>query len=133
MSGESALHSRLVERLVVHIRNQHVAPRGLLLLADHHTHGMNRPTSIEGYLPDVFASDLPVTFEVIGEAKTPLDLETPRSARQIGAFLDYLALRSNTTFYLSVPPFTAARSWIMLKRICRPHHARVSIEVIDGV
>lgn len=133
MSGESALHVRLVERLIAHIQNRHVAPRGLLVLADHHAYGANRPSTIDGFTPDVFASDLPVTFEVIGEAKTPLDLETPRSARQLTAFLDYLALRASSSFCLSVPPFTAARTWTIVNRIRRPDHAGVAITVIDGV
>ena len=133
MSGESALHVRLVERLIHHVRLHHVPPRGLLLLADHHAYGSNRPGTIDGFAPDVFASDLPATFEVIGEAKTPLDLESPRSARQIAAFLDYLALRPNSNFYLSVPPFTAARSWTILNRIRQPYHADINIAVIDGV
>lgn len=133
MSGESALHVRLVERLILHIRDLHVPPRGLLLLADHHAYGSNRPTTVDRYTPDVFASDLPVTFEVIGEAKTPIDLETARSARQITAFLDYLALRPGSSFYLAVPPFTAARSWTILNRIVRPDHASVAIAVIDCV
>ncbi|RWN59372.1 hypothetical protein [Mesorhizobium sp.] len=101
-------------------------------MADHHAHGSNRPSSIDRYTPDLFASDLPVTFEVIGEAKTPLDLETPRSTRQIAAFLDYLALRPNSSFYLSVPPFAIPRSRIILDRLIRPEHAKVKILVIDN-
>mgnify|MGYP001282625953 CR=1 FL=1 len=133
MSGESALHVRLVERLIAHIQDRHPAPRGLLLLADHHAYGANRPSTIDGFTPDVFASDLPATFEVIGEAKTPLDLESPRSARQLAVFLDYLALRPNSSFYLAVAPLTAARTWAVLNRIRRPAHAGVAITVIDGV
>jgi hypothetical protein len=133
MSGESLIHTRLVERLVAHVRIRHCPPRGLLLLADHHKFGKDRPPTIDRYTPDLFASDLPVTFEVLGEAKTPLDLETARSARQIGAFLDYLSVRPRSTFYLAVPPFAAARARHIVKGIVRPEHSGVLIEVIDGV
>jgi hypothetical protein len=133
MSGESLLHVRLVERLIKHIRNRHECPRGLLVLADHHEFGDNRPGTIEGFTPDVFASDLPATFEVLGEAKTPDDLMTDRSRRQLSAFLNYLAVRPNSTFYLAVPPFTKSRSEAILKTLLTPKHASISIEVIDGV
>jgi hypothetical protein len=107
--------------------------RGLLLLADHADFRLNRPLTIGGFLPDLFASDLPVTFEVVGEAKTFPDLESDRSARQIRAFLDHLAVRSGSNFYLAVPPFTAARARAVLRGLCEPHHTAVSIEVFDGI
>lgn len=133
MSGESLIHVRLVERLIRHVQERHECPRGLLLLADHHEFGSNRPATIDGYTPDVFASDLPVTFEVVGEAKTPYDLESHRSRRQISAFLDYLALRPNSTFYLAVPPFTKRRCEAVLNSLLSAKHRRIAIEVIDGV
>ncbi|WP_146208938.1 hypothetical protein [Azospirillum sp. TSO22-1] len=103
-----------------------------MLLADHPAFGANRPPSIGGFLPDVFASDLPATFEVVGEAKTFPDLESERSARQIRAFLDHLAVRPASTFYLAVPPFTGARARAILNRLCEPAHAHVRLEIIDG-
>jgi hypothetical protein len=133
MSGESAVHVRLVERLIALVRNRHQPPRGLLLLADHPDFGRDRPQTIGGFLPDVFASDLPVTFEVIGEAKTFPDLETDRSLRQIAAFLDYLAVRPGSAFYLTVPPFTAVRARTILRGLLQPHHGAIRIEVHDGL
>jgi hypothetical protein len=133
MSGESLVHVRLVERLIMHVRSRHCPSRGLLLLVDHHTYGTNRPPTIGRYTPDLFASDLPVTFEVLGEAKTPRDLEAPRSACQISAFLDHLALRPGSSFYLSVPPFAKPRARAVLGRLLQPAHRSINIEVIDGV
>jgi hypothetical protein len=133
MSGESLVHVRLIEYLVVHVRRMHYPPRGLLLLADHHAFGTNRPPSISGFTPDLFASDLPATFEVLGEAKTPLDLETERSVRQISAFLDHLAVRPESSFYLSVPAFSKARAQAFLNRLIRDQHRTIRIEVVDGV
>jgi hypothetical protein len=105
----------------------------LLVLADHISFGADRPRAIDLYTPDVFASDLPATFEIIGEAKTPGDLETDRSKRQITAFLDYLSLLENKTFYLMVPPYSRARAQHVLKQLIQPHHHSVPMEVIDGV
>lgn len=133
MSGESATHLRLVERLIEHVRTVHRPERGLLILADHHSFGSDRPRTVDGYTPDVFASDLPVTFEVLGEAKTLPDLQTPRSSRQIRAFLDHLAVRPNATFYLFVPPFARAASISVVRLLLLPQHECINIEVIDGL
>jgi hypothetical protein len=104
-----------------------------LLLADHRAFGLNRPFSIGGYTPDLFASDLPTTFEVVGEAKSASDLETERSGRQIRAFLDHLSLRPDSSFYLSVPPFTRSRAYAILTGLIQPEHSSIHIEVFDGV
>ena len=45
-----------------------------------------RPPRIEGYVPDVFVTDVPTTTTLIGEAKTQQDIETDHSRRQIFAF-----------------------------------------------
>lgn len=100
------------------------------MLVDHDRYGSDRPHRINGYCPDLFASDLPTTFEVLGEAKTGPDLETPRSHAQIVAFLDYLALQANGWFYLSVPPLSVARAHQLLVRLKGDHHAVVRTKVI---
>jgi hypothetical protein len=130
MSGESALHVRLVERLISTIARQHAQPRGIIILADHHTYGQDRPPQIGGYCPDVFASDLPATFHVIGEAKTPQDLKTSRSERQICAFLDHLCLYPGSVFYLAVPWFNGAQARSIIRSVRRAHHAQVTTEVV---
>ncbi len=133
MSGETRAHKILVERLIAHVQAKHCPPRGLLVLADHHSFGPNRPHQIAGYTPDLFASDLPATFEVIGEAKTMADLQSGRSQRQIRAFLDYLSLRPRSSFYLVVPPFQRQRSAAILDTLRVAAHSTVVTEVIDGV
>lgn len=133
MSGETSAHTRLVERLISHVREKHKPPRGLLMLADHHSFGNSRPPQIGGYTPDLFASDLPATFEVVGEAKTMADLETSRSQRQILAFLDYLSVRHGSSFYLVVPPFQRRRSAAIVDALRTAAHGDIAIEVIDGL
>lgn len=130
MSGESAAHKHLVERLIAHVTERHPCPRGLLILADHHRFGNDRPWNIGQFSPDVFASDLPATFEIVGEAKTPRDLVTPRSARQITAFLDHLSLRSRGFFYLAVPWFAVGQGELIMKQLTGPQHSKVAIEVV---
>lgn len=79
MSGESAQHVKLVEALIDTTEKRHRPPRGLMVFADHHRFGSDRPPRIAGFTPDLFASDVPSTFRIVGEAKTPDDLETERS------------------------------------------------------
>lgn len=100
------------------------------MLVDHDRYGSNRPHRIGGYCPDLFASDLPTTFEVLGEAKTGPDLERPRTRIQIVAFLDYLALQPDGWFYLCVPPLSSARAYQLLNRLKGDQHAAVRTRVI---
>ena len=62
-----------------------------------------KPPKLGGYVPDVFATDVPTTTTLIGEAKTRKDVETQRSRSQIVAFLRYLAATPRGIFVLSVP------------------------------
>ena len=86
MSGESVLHIKLVERLVATVDSRHRTERGIMVFADHRGFGTNQPPMIGGYKPDLFVQDMPETFRVIGEAKTPTDFNDDRSMRQIAAF-----------------------------------------------
>lgn len=132
MSGESLHHVRLVESLIRHVELHFRPARGLLLLADHHRFGINRPRTIDGFIPDLFASDLPTTFEIVGEAKTPSDMDTPRSRRQLQAFLDYLRIRPGSVFLLAVPPYVRPRAKAVLQDIWKPEFDAVSVTIIDG-
>lgn len=130
MSGESLLHIRLVECLEREVRVRHPTERGLLMLLDHDRYGSDRPHRINGYCPDLFASDLPTTFEILGEAKTGPDLDRPRSHAQIRAFLDYLSLQPRSWFYLCVPPLSVARGQQLLRQLRAPQHGDVDAKVI---
>ena len=131
MSGESAHHIRLVETLIETIRERHFSARGIIVLADHRSYGADRPPLVGGFTPDVYASDVPATFRVLGEAKTPDDLETDRSRRQIAAFLDHLCLYRNGTLYLAVPWPFAGRASLMLTSLRRPEHEPVVVRIIS--
>lgn len=133
MSGESSLHSSLVERLIAVVTSRHSAPRGMLVLADHHDFGDDRPPQIGGFTPDVFACDVPETFRVLGEAKTPGDLESERSLRQIAAFLDHLSLRAPSTLYVAVPWRFVPRAQGIVRSLRRESHARVHVHVIADI
>jgi hypothetical protein len=132
MSGESAEHIALVERLIAVVNERHYTKQGIVVFADHRKFGLNQPPTVDGFKPDVMAHDLPITFRVIGEAKT-FDLTHERSCRQIVAFLDHLSLYPNGAFYLAVPWTRRGQANGLLNRLRRQDHAKVDVNVISLV
>jgi hypothetical protein len=133
MSGETRRHVLLVEALIAMTEKQHQGGRGLIILADHHSFGSNRPPKLGGFTPDLFAHDLPITTRILGEAKTEDDLVSERSALQLLAFLEHLALYANSTMYVAVPSETGPRARALLNRIRRPHHSAISVHVFPVI
>ena len=130
MSGETSRHVLLVEALIATIEVRYQFGQGIIVLADHHRFGVNRPPKLGVFTPDLFAHDLPITTRILGEAKTEADLESDRSSLQLGAFLDHLALYENSTMYVAVPWRTAPRARSLLRQIRRLEHATVALHVI---
>ena len=114
MSRESSLHVGLVETAAAEIRRRHCNLYSLTVFVDLPSAGRDRPQMIGGYVPDVFAIDTPETCRIIGEAKTPLDCETPRSRLQLVAFLSHLSHFPNALFYLAVPWSYRVRARILI-------------------
>gem|GEM_PF-2578923 len=59
------------------------------------------PPKIDGHIPDVYAAALIDERIVIGEAKTPIDLESPRTQEQLTAFINFLDKHQGSTFILA--------------------------------
>jgi len=102
--SESSTHADLVQAVIAFARGELGAVADIAVRDDsvRPLRG-ERPPRIGGYVPDVLATTVPTTATLIGEAKTRSDLETERSARQISAFLRYLADTPNGIFVLAVP------------------------------
>lgn len=93
-----------------------------------------RPPTVGGYVPDVYATDVPTTMTVIGEAKTKSDLETLRSQMQIIAFLEYLKVTANGVFVLSVPLSASATARRIVNENTRQlGGAPTRLVVLDGL
>ena len=130
MSGESATHTRLVERLIDSVRETYSFQPSLIVLADHYSFGSSRPHRINGFLPDLYAQDLPSTFRVVGEAKTASDLVSPRTALQLSAFCEHLRLYENSHLCLAVPWHCAGRARVLLRRAAGEAEARINLQVM---
>ena len=126
---ESAAHANLVLKLARMVGERHAAS-SLVMLVDHVSYGANRPWSVDGFVPDLLATDFATDLEVLGEAKTPGDLETPRSIRQIGAFVQHVSLRPGGRFYLGVRWGHEPRAKLVLDAILREAGSSASGEVV---
>lgn len=116
---ESLQHSRLVTETIAFIRTEFGDRYAVTILDDLQSAiGAEKPPRIDGFVPDVYAQDAPVTFAVIGEAKTAADLETDHTKRQLIAYLRHLELQPLGVLVLSVPWQARATASRLVKR-CR--------------
>ena len=102
--AESSKHTALVQVIIKYIKYIGREHAGLGIIND--LSGplyAEKPNRIDGYVPDVYAFDAPLTTMVIGEAKTQDDLETERSRKQMTAFLSFLGMQESGVFILAVP------------------------------
>lgn len=89
--AESEVHLDLVRLILEHARRRFETHRGVAIYSDLPTStNQTRPSRINGFVPDVFITDVPTTWMFIGEAKTTADLLLPHSIAQLRAFLDVL-------------------------------------------
>jgi hypothetical protein len=107
--------------------------RSVVIFADHHRFGSELPPTIGCFTPDVFASDVPATFHLIGEAKTRDDIETERSRRQLTAFLDHLSLHPPSALLIAVPFNVAPRARQLIRSMRRAEHQSVVVEILPFV
>lgn len=118
--AESSQHQALLKRTVEFIESRYSAIYSLIVIHDIVQHiGEKKPPRIEGYSPDVFAYDVPLTTTIIGEAKTPGDLETLHSRDQLRAFAEYLVTRPNGILIVSVTFSIVPSARRVLKNILR--------------
>ena len=119
--SESATHASLVQAVIVYAEREFGGLADIAVREDavRPVRG-ERPPRIEGFVPDVFATDVPTTKTLIGEAKTQQDIETDHSHRQISAFLRYLSKTPRGVFVLSVPLAAGATARRLLAQINAP-------------
>jgi hypothetical protein len=132
--SETAGHLELVRLIVNYIRARHTRD-GILILTD--TAGTPvdlKPYRIGGFVPDVYAVDVPRTICIVGEAKVIADLETDHSRAQLEAFLQHLKLSDHGTLVVAVPwraSVTARR--MIAGAVARLDAHNVEVVVLDAV
>lgn len=78
-----------------------------------------RPPAVQGHRPDVYGRLHGSTGVIIGEAKTPRDLETQRSQDQLSAYLRYCADSNDSCLVVAVPWTHVAAARALLGAIKR--------------
>ena len=132
MSGESDEHALLVAHLAEFVRREHGCEGNLALYFDDQMRGRERPQRIGNHLPDLYAEDVPRTFVVIGEAKTHLDLTTPRSHRQLRTFVRHLSHYEAAFFYLAVPTLAKPAAMTLVRELgCLHQSVKMRILTTD--
>ena len=104
---ESLLHTQLVKALSLFIADQYLeGDTGCLLNDSAGTQINNRCYEINEFIPDVIACTLKNPEKIIiGEAKTPKDLETRHTLMQLLAFIRYCAQKNNGTMLIIAVPW----------------------------
>jgi hypothetical protein len=131
---ESATHASLVQAVIMFAEREFGAFVEIAVREDavRPMRG-ERPPRIEGYTPDVHATDVPTTKTIVGEAKTQRDLETDHSRRQIAAFLRHLSNTPGGVFVLAVPLAAGATARRLLAELNAPFvNATTRLVVLDG-
>lgn len=130
---ESERHARLVKAIIAYLEER-FGTISEMLVRDDSIRPLRgeRPPKLPRFIPDVYATDVPTTKTMIGEAKTAKDLETDRSQMQIASFLEHLAYTPNGLFILAVPPDRKARAKRLLTKLAGPLGVNMpETEVID--
>lgn len=132
---ESAAHADLVQAIVRYAGRQFGGFGNIVVMEDavRPVRG-ERPPKIEGYVPDVFVTDVPTTTTLIGEAKPANDVESIHTRRQLLAFLSYLSNTPNGILVLSVPLVAGATARRVLAQVSGSlPRARTLTVVLDGI
>src|SRR5436190_23363296 len=100
--SESSRHILLVSNIVKWIHHTQATEDLCILVDEPSRSATNKPPNIGGYQPDVFVKAMGRPLVIIGEAKTAQDLETPRSERQLIAYLSHLKTIDNSFLVISI-------------------------------
>ena len=133
--AESLVHLHLVSRLVSYIQGEYQPIYELAIFHDlPNLLGADKPPRIGGFIPDVYAVDIPTSIVILGEAKTEDDLETQHSRKQLTAFFQFLQVQSCGVLVLSVPWQAKARAKNLVGGLRKELQcAKVQTAVITGL
>ena len=119
---ESITHMELVQKLFDYVRDVWMdGDGGQILLDDQEWPTSARPYTVNGHTPDLYARNHATGLLVIGEAKTPHDLETKRTAMQLRSFLSRCSEESHSVFILAVRWYMTASALNLIRLTKRRH------------
>jgi len=122
--SEGHLHKRLVQSLLVHLRNK--GGKWFLFVDGDDTHSSGCPPQLELVRPDLYARENESRHVVIGEAKIATDIENDHTALQLATYFEHLAGEQSSELIIAVPYLSAGLAY----RICRSLRRKVACEQI---
>lgn len=130
---ESYVHAELIcalERWIEATPSIH--GKAVSLVANSLATKHSQPPNVLGSVPDVFLHCAHESFALIGEAKTPRDLETQRSKAQFLNYLEFLKGYDRGILLVAVPWFATNQAKGLMRVMRRKVHAEnVQIVVIE--
>ena len=130
--AESTDHHGLVIRAVNSIRDAVGREPILQLMVDPPEPNGSAPPTIDGHRPDVYA--ITSHLIIVGEAKPPWDVETPRTARQLSSFIRFVEADPSRHLLLAVNWVSSATALSVSKGLAQDWPAiRDRVHIADGL
>ncbi len=127
--GISRDHQILVEMAVNWVERNCINYNPQLLVDNIDMLGASKPFAIRGYIPDIYCRFSSSQYLIVGDAKTPRDLDTKHSKLQMEAFISHISTQGNGLFLIATTWATTNRAKSILKRIKQSLTAN-SVEVL---
>lgn len=127
---ESAQHRKLVQLLQGWVAATYFdGESGPILVDSADSNRYSKPPTICGFIPDLYARRDPVGGIIIGEAKTPGDLENHHTRAQLAAFLRKCAEDAGSVLVLATPWHSERTAKAVLRHVQR----RTDMNHVDAI
>lgn len=127
--GVSYDHELLVGQIVNWINANHSIENARIFVDKIDVLGAAKPKAIYGYIPDVFCMLRSSGFPIIGDAKTPNDLEAIHTRLQLEAFMKHLSLLGGGKLVVATTWASANSAKAILRRV-RDKFGSPNIEIL---
>lgn len=115
----SQTHQALVDEIVDWLRKEHGINKLRLTVDDTGPVGASKPKAIYGHVPDVYGKLTGSNYTIIGEAKTPRDLESPHTWSQLESFIRHLSVEGGGELILATQWSSASSAKAIVRRLCQ--------------
>ena len=133
--AESTNHVELLRRLIAFVQDTMNANHEMVVMHDLPASiGAEKPPTVGGFRPDLYATDAVRQLVVIGEAKTTFDIESDHSRAQYLAYAQHLRSCPEPILILSVPWHLRVRAKTLLRLATKAANApHIVCRVIDDM
>jgi capsular polysaccharide biosynthesis protein len=128
----SQTHELLVKEIETWILENYNSSIIRIQVDDSFSNSSSRPPNIGGHIPDIYADSINKTKLLIGEAKTPGDLDNQRTVDQLTSYIKFLNKNGGGIVIIATQWSHANRAKSIAKKIVKYHQIQnVTIVVLD--